>query len=127
VLVPIPSKYLGGNGNVSEKEVAEDVVLQDVDNGNASEIEDAADGDGSDIADSEFCASDRDAEDGDDNLFLGNVDKGVNEDAAGLEHQARGSIGFFPNGLNRMLSNWPQDQRDQVQGHVLADPFPLEK
>jgi hypothetical protein len=105
VLVPIPSKYLGGNGSVSEKEDAEDVVLQDVANGNASEIEDAADGDGSDIADSEFCASDGDTEDGDDNLFLDNVDKGVNEDDAGLEHQATGSIGFFPNGLNRMLSN----------------------
>jgi hypothetical protein len=83
VLVPIPSKYLGANGSASEKEGAEDVVLQDVDNGNASEIED---GDGSDSFNSEFYDSAWDAEDGNDNLFQDNVDKEVNEDDAGLEH-----------------------------------------
>ncbi|KAM0837747.1 hypothetical protein ACQ4PT_061432 [Festuca glaucescens] len=77
VVVPIPSKYLGGNGN---------------------DIQDAEVGDGSDTADSEFYDSDWDAEDGDDDLFLDNVDKDVNdnneptdiveqEDDAGLEHK----------------------------------------
>ncbi|KAM0844495.1 hypothetical protein ACQ4PT_057014 [Festuca glaucescens] len=92
-IVPIPSKYLGGNANESGKE-----DVDDVGNGRASDKEDAEGGDGSDSADSEFYDSDWDAEDGDDDLFLDNVDKDVNdnneatdiveqEDDAGLEHE----------------------------------------
>ncbi|KAM0843486.1 hypothetical protein ACQ4PT_057672 [Festuca glaucescens] len=107
VVVPIPSKYLGGNGNESGKEDADDVGngrasdkedAEGGDNGSASDKEDAEGGDGSDSANSEFYDSDWDAEDGDDDLFLDNVDKDVNdnneptdiveqEDDAGLEHE----------------------------------------
>ncbi|KAM0839990.1 hypothetical protein ACQ4PT_059958 [Festuca glaucescens] len=107
VVVPIPRKYLGENGNESGKEDAEGgdngsaSDIEDAeggDNGSASDKEDAEGGDGSDSADSEFYDSDWDAEDGDDDLFLDNVDKDVNnnneptdiveqEDDAGLEHE----------------------------------------
>ncbi|KAM0824208.1 hypothetical protein ACQ4PT_070353 [Festuca glaucescens] len=61
VVVPIPSKYLGGNGNESGKEDADDVGngrasdkedAEGGDNGSASDKEDAEGGDGSDSADS---------------------------------------------------------------------------
>jgi hypothetical protein len=101
VIVPIPSKYLGGSA--SGKEDAENTRdAKDAENTedakNASEKEDAGDANASDCADSEFYDSDWDVEDGDDDLFLDNVDKDVNdhnehtdivehEDDAGLEHE----------------------------------------
>jgi hypothetical protein len=106
VLMHIPSKYIGGSvgdidnakdfGIENDSDIEDAVDEEHAEDANIAEDEDHAK-DGSDSADSEFYDS-WDVEDGDDDLFLDNVDKDMNdhnehtnivehEDDAGLEYE----------------------------------------
>ncbi|KAK1665123.1 hypothetical protein QYE76_053282 [Lolium multiflorum] len=94
VLVPIASKYTGGgDGAEQEKYIDEEPVSSACLSSGELQSEDEDDGD----TDSDFYDSDYDCEDGDDDLFVDNIDKDVNdhnectdivefEDDAGLDH-----------------------------------------